>query len=143
MATLQATGMGFFGLYGSTAALATTLTLATVLNCIGIGFQRGTHANWQLVANDGAGAPTLTDMGAAFAIAAGGVLTLYIATQPNGSLVWVRIVDEVSGTIFEDEIIADLPAAAQFLSPRLYLNNGATAAAVAYDCSGLYIDTDY
>ena len=71
------------------------------------------------------------------------MLTLYIATQPNGSLVWVRIVDEVSGTIFEDEIIADLPAATQFLSPRLYLNNGATAAAVAYDCSGLYIETDY
>jgi hypothetical protein len=38
--------MGFFGHYGSTAALATTLTLGTVLNCVGIGFQRGTHANW-------------------------------------------------------------------------------------------------
>ncbi|MDP2186682.1 MAG: hypothetical protein Q8J93_14640, partial [Xanthomonadales bacterium] len=43
LTTLQATGMGFFGLYGSTAALATTLTLAAVVNCIGIGFQRGTH----------------------------------------------------------------------------------------------------
>ena len=30
---LQATGMGFLGLYGSTAALATTLTLATAINC--------------------------------------------------------------------------------------------------------------
>ena len=41
LTTLQATGMGFFGLYGSTAALATTLTLAAAINCIGIGFQRG------------------------------------------------------------------------------------------------------
>ena len=40
--------MGFFGLYGSAAALATTLTLAAVINALGIGFQRGTHANWQL-----------------------------------------------------------------------------------------------
>ena len=32
------------------------------------GFQRGTHANWQLVTNDGTGAPTLTDMGAPFAL---------------------------------------------------------------------------
>jgi hypothetical protein len=48
---------------GSVAALATTLTLATAINCIGIGFQRGTHTRSQLVANDGAGAPTLTDMG--------------------------------------------------------------------------------
>ncbi|NUB46756.1 hypothetical protein GEU84_020395 [Fertoebacter nigrum] len=143
LTTLQATGMGFFGLYGSTAALATTLTLATVLNCIGIGFQRGTHANWQLVANDGTGAPTLTDMGASFAIATGGVLTLYVAAAPNAAVVWVRLVNEVTGAVFEAEITADLPANTQFLSPRLYLNTGATAAAVAYDCSGLYVETDY
>ncbi len=143
LTTLQATGMGFFGLYGSTAALATTLTLATVLNCVGIGFQRGTHANWQLVANDGTGAPTLTDMGASFAIATGGVLTLYVAAAPNAASVWVRLVNEVSGAVFEAEVTADLPASTQFLSPRLYLNTGATAAAVAYDCSGVYVETDY
>lgn len=143
LTTLQATGMGFFGLYASTAALATTLTLATVLNCVGIGFQRGTHANWQLVTNDGTGAPTLTDMGASFAIATGGVLTLYVAAAPNAASVWVRLVNEVSGAVFEAEITADLPANTQFLSPRLYLNTGATAAAVAYDCSGVYVETDY
>lgn len=53
--------MGFCGLYGSIAALATTLTLAAVINAVGIGFQRGSHANWQLVTNDGTGAPTQTD----------------------------------------------------------------------------------
>ena len=143
LTTLQATGMGFFGLYGSTAALATTLTLATAINCIGIGFQRGTHTRWQLVANDGTGAPTLTDMGASFGIATGGVLTLYIAAPPNGSSVWVRVVDEVSGAVFEQEITTDLPANTQFLSPRLFMNNGATAAAVAYDCSGVYVETDF
>ena len=143
LTTLQATGMGFFGLYGSTAALATTLTLATVINCIGIGFQRGTHANWQLVRNDGTGAPTLTDIGASFAIATGGVLTLFIAAPPNGTSVWVRVVDEVSGAVFEQEITVDLPASTQFLSPRLYMNNGATAAAVAYDCARVYVETDF
>ncbi len=143
LTTLQATGMGFFGLYGSTAALATTLTLATAINCIGIGFQRGTHTRWHLAANDGTGAPTLTDMGASFAIATGGVLTLVIAAPPNGSSVWVRVVDEVTGSVFEQEITADLPANTQFLSPRLFMNNGVTAAAVAYDCSGVYVETDY
>ncbi|MBB1499488.1 DUF2793 domain-containing protein [Paracoccus sp. MC1862] len=143
LTALQATGMGFFGLYGSTAAVATTLTLAAVVNCIGIGFQRGTHANWQVVRNDGTGAPPLTDMGASFAIATGGVLTVFIAAPPNGSSVWVRVVDEVSGAVFEQEITVDLPASTQFLSPRLYLNTGATAGAVAYDCSGLYVETDY
>ncbi|MDT8858487.1 DUF2793 domain-containing protein [Paracoccaceae bacterium Fryx2] len=143
LTTLQATGMGFFGLYGSTAALATTLTLATVLNCVGIGFQRGTHANWQMVTNDGTGAPTLTDMGASFAVATGGVLSLFVATAPNAASVWLRAVNEVTGAIFEQEITTDLPAVTQFLSPRFYMNTGATAAAVAFDSSGLYLETDY
>jgi hypothetical protein len=37
----------------------------------------------------------------------------------------------------------DLECLAATLSPRLYLNTGATAAAVAYDCAGLYLETDY
>ena len=108
-----------------------------------IGFQRGTHTRWQLVSNDASGAPTLVDMGASFAIATGGVLTLTIAAAPNAGSVWVRVVDEVSGAVFEQEITADLPAANQFLAPRLFMNNGATAAAVAFDCSGVYLETDF
>ena len=56
---------------------------------------------------------------------------------------WARVVDEVSGAVFEQEVTADLPAATQFLSPRLFLNTGATAAAVAYDCAGIYVETDF
>ena len=135
--------MAFFGLYGATGALATTLTLSALVSCVGIGFQRGTHTRWQLVANDASGAPTLVDMGASFAIATGGVLTFFIAAGPNAGSVWVRVVDEVSGAVFEQEITADLPAAAQFLAPRFFMNNGATAAAIAFDCAGAYVETDY
>ena len=119
--------------------ITATRPTASVENSSCIGFQRGTHTRWQLVANDGTGAPTLTDMGASFAIATGGVLTLFIAAPPNGSSVWVQVVDEVSGAVFEQEITADLPANRQFLSPRLLINNAATATAVAYDCSGVYV----
>jgi hypothetical protein len=111
------------------------------VNFICLGFQQGTHTRWQLVANDGTGAPMLTELGASFAT--GGVLTLFIAAPPNGSSVWVRVVDEVSGAVFEQEITADLPANTQFLSPRQFMNSGATAAAVAYDCSGVYVEMDY
>lgn len=55
---------------------------------------------WQLAANDGTGAPTLTDLGANFGISTGGVLNLFIATLPNGSSVWLRFVDEVSSAVF-------------------------------------------
>ncbi len=144
LVTLQATGMGFFGLYGLTAALATTLTLAAVVNCIGIGFQRGTHTNWQLVQNDGSGATTLTDLGASFPVASTtNVLTLTLLAAPNSSEIGVRVVEEVSGAVVETMLDTGIPAATQLLSPRNYMNNGATAAAVAYDCSGVYVETDY
>jgi len=53
------------------------------------------------------------------------------------------VVDEISGAVFVQEISADKPASAQFLSPRLYMNNEATAAAIAYDRSGVYVEMDY
>ena len=39
-------------------------------------------------------------------------------------------------TVFEQEITADLPSNTDFLSPKLFINNGPTAAAPAYNCSG-------
>ncbi len=144
LTTLQPTGMGFFGLMGSTAALATTLTLSAVVNAIGIGFQRGTNANWQIVHNSGSGSPTLVDLGGDFPVASTtNVLTLFLYAAPSAGSVWVRVVEEVSGAIAEVEITANLPGATQLLSPRNYMNTGSTAAAVAYDCSGLYVETDY
>jgi hypothetical protein len=144
LTTLQPTGMGFFGLYGSTAALATTLLLSAVVNAIGIGFQRGTHANWQIVHNSGSGSPTLINLGSAFPVdSPTNVLTVFLNAAPNAASVWVRVVEEVSGAIAEVELTANLPAATQLLSPRSYMNTGSTAAAVAYDCSGVYVETDY
>lgn len=67
----------------------------------------------------------------------------FIAAPPNSGLVWVRVVDEVSGAVFKQEFTADPPADTRFLSPRLFLKNGATAAAVSCDCSGVYRETDY
>lgn len=81
-------------------------------------------------------------MGASVAIATGGVLTLFIAAPPKGSSVRVRVADGVSGAVFEQEITADLPADTQFVAPRLHLNTGATAAAVAYDRAGVCVETD-
>ena len=40
-------------------------------------------------------------------------------------------------------ITADMPAATQLLSPRNYMNTSATVAAVAHDCSGVYVETEY
>ena len=43
----------------------------------------------------------------------------------------------------EFTLYTDIPTSTQPLSPRNYMNNGGTAAAVAFDCSGVYVETDY
>jgi hypothetical protein len=48
-------------------------------------------------------------------------------TAPNGGSVRVQVVDDVSAAVFKQEITADLPGKTQFISPRLFKNNGATA----------------
>lgn len=53
----------------------------------------------------------------------------------------MHVVDEVSGAVFEQEIAADLSAATQFLSQRLFMKTGATAS--AYDCAGVCVETDF
>lgn len=69
--------MEFFGLCRSIAALATSLTLATVVNC-GMGFQRGTQIRWQLCANVATEAPTLTEVGSKLSFA-----TLFLTPWRN------------------------------------------------------------
>ncbi len=53
------------------------------------------------------------------------------------------IVDEVSGAVVEIMLGTDISAATQLLSPRNLMNNGTTVTAVAYDCSRVYVETDY
>ena len=106
--------------------MAVITTLANVVNCTGIDFQPGTQTRRTLAANDVSGTPTLTDMLASLAITTGGVLTLLIAAPPNSSSVVVQVIDEVSGAVFGQEITADLPANAQFLSHRRFMNKWGT-----------------
>ena len=71
------------------------------------------------------------------------MLTLFIAAAPNAASVWVRVVDEVSGAVFEQEVDRRPAGGEPVPRPRLFMNNGATAAAVAFDCAGVYLETDY
>jgi hypothetical protein len=142
--TLQAGCRAFFGLSSSTAAFSTTQDPGLLTNIIGIGFVNGTDTNWQVFRNDGPGAAIKDDMGADFPVSSlSNVYTLFIYSPPNGSSVFVRVVEEVSGAAFEAEYSTDIPLQTVFLSPRNYMNNGGVAALVAYDCNGVYLETDY
>jgi hypothetical protein len=70
-------------------------------------------------------------------------LPLTILAAPNIGEIGVRVVEEVSGAVVDVMLDTDITTAAQLLSPRNFMNIGATAAAVACDCSGVYVETDY
>lgn len=110
---------------------------------VGIGFRRGGHTRGRLVSKDVSDAPTLADTGASFAIATGGVLTHVIAVSPNAGSGGCEVIDEVGGAVLEREITSELPASNQSHAPRAQVNNGATASSVAFDCSGVYMETDF
>jgi hypothetical protein len=142
--TLQAGCRAFFGLSSSVAAFSTSQDPNLLTNIIGIGFVNSTDTNWQVFRNDGPGAAIKEDMGAAFPVSSlSNVYTLFIYSPPNGGSIFVRVVEEVSGAVFESEYSTDIPLQTVFLSPRNYMNNGGVAAVVSYDCNGVYLETDY
>lgn len=145
LTTVQADSTAFFGLLGTTGALSTTavLTDATFVNAVGIGFSRATDTNWQIIHNDASGAPTQIDLGANFPINTTNVYTVVIGCSPGGGNLFIRVVNDNTGDVFETELTTDVPGVTTFLNPRNYINNGATAAVAAYDCSGVYVETDY
>jgi hypothetical protein len=144
LAALQATGMGFFGLSATTGAFTTTQTIASLLNIAGFGFTLGTDTNWQCLRNDASGAPVAVDMGADFPVSSlTNVYTLFVNCGVRGTAIGFRAVNENTGAVFENEYTTDIPSNTALLNPRQYLNNGGVAAAAAYECSGVYLSTDF
>jgi hypothetical protein len=143
MATLAANCRGFFGLTSSTGAIATTQSPSALTNCIGFGWDSG-ETTFRFLNNDGSGACTKTDMGAGFPTnSTTNVYTMYLFSAPNGSSIGYRITNENTGTSVDGTVSSNIPANTTFLTFHQYMNNGGTAAAVAFDSSGVYISSDY
>lgn len=134
----------FVGLNNSTGAISVTQDPTLLLQCIGIG-NASDDTNLQLLHNDGAGAAIKTDLGASFpAQGVDDIYDLTLFTPPNGSSIRWRLERTVTPAIAEGEVSgAEMPGAGQFLVPHVYMNNGGTAAAVQFDLSRLYIESDY
>ena len=134
----------FVGLNNTTAALAVTQDPTLLTQCIGIG-NASTDGNLQLLHNDGAGPAIKTDLGSDFP--SQGVDDIYDLTLfagPNASSISWRLERFVTPAVAEGSVSgAEIPGAGQFLSPRAYMNNGTTAAAVQFDLARLYIESDY
>lgn len=139
-------GGGFWGMSSTTSApgaVAWNVVTTAINHALGIGFQVGTHTNWQIIHSSGTtAAKTFVDTGIPIADLTA-VLTLYVFSPQNGDRIYFRVVNEEAGTTFEYEATTDIPAKTQFLAYRAIMTNNSEALAVAYECFGVYLETDY
>lgn len=133
----------FVGLTNSIAAIVTTQDPVALTNVLGVG-NASTDTNLQMLCNDGAGTCTKVDLGSSFP--AQGVDDIYDLTMfaaPFSSSIEWKMERFNTPAIAEGTWTTDIPATSQFLAPRIYMNNGGTAASVNFDLVRWYIETDY
>jgi hypothetical protein len=137
-----AAGMRWFiGLLNGIAVIG-NVNPSSQLNLVGFGIDAG-QTTVRFMNNDGVGVATATDMGASFpATTAGAVYEVRIFCPPNGGTISYSIERLDSAALIEGSVSADIPANTTLLSPQMWINNGATAAAVALSVVTQYIETD-
>lgn len=131
------------------AALTTPVVAAepsAALNMIGVGHDAADSSggNWQLMRNDGAGAATKVDLGAAAARNTSSVFDLYIFCPPNASSITVKIINaETKAIVLADTTYTtDLPDPAVFLSHRAEVGSAATGSQFhELITTGIYLET--
>lgn len=132
----------FVGMYGTAAAIG-NVDPSTLLNIVGFGIDAG-QTTVRFFTNDGAGAAAAIDLGASFPAATAAVVyETRIFCAPNGAVVGYALERLDSAALAEGSASADMPASTTLLSPQMWVNNGATAAAVAIAVVSQYVETDY
>lgn len=136
----------FVGMCPATGALGGNPSTDFPLNMCGMGFDATdpNTGNWFFYRNDGAGGVVRVDLGtdAARTADVGYELNMFIA--PNGSELFVYIVNLNTGAVVLDtSYTTDVPSANTGLTWKAEARNGAVAAAVNIEVAKLYIETDY
>lgn len=137
-------GQKFVGLCASTGALAGEPS--ALVNMCGMGYDAAdaSSGNWFFMRNDGSGTATKVDLGsnAARGTTQGWDLIMFMA--PNGSDLYVRIVNINTDTVVLDTSYnTDLPAVNTGMAFAAQVRNGAVASADNLEVAKVYIETDY
>lgn len=133
----------FFGLHPN-SLIAVTATPSALLNMIGVGNDLG-EANLQILTNSNTGSAAKVDLGSSFpSQGVDDVYDLTLFAPPNASVVNWKIQRYGNGAAQAGTLsdVSKLPQTSAFLAPYLYMNNGGATAAVNFDCSRIYLETD-
>jgi len=135
-------GQKFTGLTSQTTALA--VEPSALPNVLGMLKDSG-DTNWHFARRTGTGTVQKVDLGVAAAV--NQTFDMILFSRPNGSEVFVRIVQHAydgSNTVLLDTSYSDnLPAVTTFLARQHHVRNGATAAADNFELIRSYLESDY
>ena len=142
LSALQAGMRAFAGLV-DVAANPTNIDPTTTTAPGGIGLAIATNSgNWNLVNNITGTARTVLDLGASFPVNVTDLIELALWSAPNDGGISYQVTNVTSGATASGKITANIPAAATFMAPSVWLTNNATAAAATLDFVSTYVETD-
>lgn len=131
------------GLFATTAAISASADPVNLTNCLMIG-NSADDANLQIMHNDSAGTCTKIDLGSDFVKnQLPGIYELNLFCKSGDAKVSYRVKRLDAAGEASGDITTNLPAAATFLCPHFYANNGGTAAAVQVSFYRYYLEADY
>lgn len=116
---------GFMGVIGSANDAVDNSSFAAAANWLdvfGVGFE-GIAGNYHLYSNDASGAPTDTDLGANFPVAADDVYQLTLYCKPNDTVVYYLFENITTGNSTGGSVNTNLPSNNVFLSQQVAIGS--------------------
>jgi hypothetical protein len=142
-ASLVATANTFVGLTASSSVGTGNSDPSYSTNLVGVGADIA-DTNLQIMVNDGTGTATKVNLGSNFPAntLSTDAYELMLYAPPNGSSISYRVTRLNTGDVASGVLTSDLPGATAPLQAMFMRGNTTTAAAVAIDILGMYIETE-
>lgn len=136
--TLAADQRVFVGLSANNAAMAADAS--TWNNSVGL-IKDSADSVWQLLTRN---ATAGTKVSSTCTVTAGQILDLYIFCPPNNAIIYFRLVDAMTGTIYVDDVstTATLPAIPNFMYMQAHTQSVSGTTAKLLALNKMYLETD-
>ena len=106
-------------------------------SAIFLGYDAAVDSNYHIIHCTSSGAPTKVNTGVAIGDP-NAVFDFVLSNAPGSGDVSWSLKDINSGASASGTLTSNLPPAGTYLSPRVHINNGGTAAAVSVECFGVW-----
>lgn len=124
----------------NTAAAPTDVEPSSLTNIIGMGWDAA-DTNIQLMYNDGSGTASKINLGASFPVPTSDRTSFYeieLYCEPNGSGIYYRVLDVVSGVETSGFVSTDIPSATSVLGFGGWTSAGGTSAVTGFTLFNYY-----